>query len=377
MAGKRIRKKHSDKDSEPREEVCPLCGDALPDDPSERVYGITGRAVCATCLGAADIIYSARKKRESSEDKEPVRIHTPQEIRKVLDQSIIGQDEAKDAISVALGKQQLRRKGENVPNANMLFYGPTGCGKTALIQQAAKAVGLPFISFDATTLTEAGYRGRNAGDMVCDLANRCGTQEKVEYGVIFVDEVDKLAALKGNDYRAVYSKGTQHSLLKVIEGTEIDAGFQTVNTEHILFIFGGAFSGLTRKVPENRHPIGFAGAELPKKNEEERALSVEDFIEYGMEPELMGRIGRCVPLHELNAEDMKQILLNSSLSVYRKYQCFFEKRKKGLYMSPKTMDALIQTALQRGVGARGLNALVEEWVEPKLAQLAEELYEET
>jgi len=375
MANKRIRKKRLSKKKR-EEERCPLCGGLLPEDPAERVYGVTGKSVCANCMKAANLVFSLHEKQEQQEPKDPLLIHTPRELKEALDKSIIGQEEAKQAISVALWKQQLRRVGEDIPRANLMLYGPTGCGKTALVERAAKLVGLPFLSFDATTLSETGYRGRDAADMVQDLAEKYKDNAGVNYGVIFVDEADKMAALKGNDHRAAYNKGTQHSLLKLIEGTQINTDLNTVNTENILFIFGGAFSGLatqTIKKQQKQRTIGFVGVEDDTEEAEEQGVTVEDFIRYGMEPELMGRIGRCVPLQALTAEQLKQILLESDLSVYRKYQEFFTVMGSSLDMDDETLDTFVQKALERGVGARGLNALVEEWVEPKLAELAEVL----
>jgi len=181
----------------------------------------------------------------------------PQEIIRELDKRIIGQDAAKRAVSVAFWKQHLRANGdETVPRSTLLLHGPTGCGKTATAREAARIVGLPFITFDATSLSETGYKGRDAADMVHDLASAHKDNEKMPYGIIFLDEVDKLAA-QGGEARSSYSRGTQHSLLRLIEGADVKTDRGYVDTEKLLFIFGGAFSGMENKASTKTHTIGF------------------------------------------------------------------------------------------------------------------------
>ena len=360
MAGKRQRKKQNKE-----WKLCPLCGEELPSNTEERVVGKTGRAVCAECLNASQRIFAAAEKRPASLPESG--LVSPQEMIRQLDRAIISQTQAKRAVALAMWKQQLRSKGTVLPNTSLLLYGPTGCGKTALVREAARIAGLPFLSFDATTLSETGYRGRNAKDMVVDLVERCGAERAVN-GVIFVDEIDKLAAVKGNEYRAAYSRGTQHTLLKLIEGADIHVDGLPFQTENILFLFGGAFSGIQRE-EMRKGIVGFERESIEVSTKPE--LSVDDFVDYGMEPELMGRIGRCVPLCELGAAELRQILLESDLSVLHTYKKFFQNRGELLEVSEDEIDSLVAQALKRRTGARGLNTMVEEWMEPKLFQLAE------
>ena len=287
---------------------------------------------------------------------------TPRQLITQLDRSIIGQDQAKRAVSIALWKQMLRVKGVDLPNPGLLLYGPTGCGKTALAREAAKAAGLPFIVYDSTTLTEAGYKGNSAEDIIKTLKNSYPGQD-ISKAVIFLDEIDKLAA-KGNETRQQYNRGTQHSLLKLIEGTDVEG----ISTQHMLFLFSGAFTGIGTKEKICR-AIGFN--RLEESSEMCNEIHPSDFISYGMEPELMGRICRCVPLSPLTEEDLRRILLESNLSHFRKYQTFFQSHNREFLFSEEDQNTLIQETLSRGLGARGLNALVEEWAEEKLIELSE------
>ena len=363
MSNKRIQKKRAK-----RGEYCPICGKRLFAENGKYITG-TDRTICKACLQAV----------RNTEESAPSTysywcpFDSPSEVLEELDKRIIGQEKAKRAIVMALWKQVLRTQGEDIPNASLLLYGPTGCGKTALVREAAGLLNVPFLSFDATSLSETGYRGRDAAEMVTDLVNKYGSAYRAAYGVIFLDEVDKLAADKGNEYRGSFCRGTQFSLLKLIEGLEVETPKGKVNTKNILFLFGGAFSGLTnREDRPAKRTIGFLREETPAVTAQNRDLRPVDFVAYGMEPELMGRVGRCVGLEALTEEQLRAILLGSHLSVFRMYQRYFRQRGKDLVMDDVTMSTLIHEAINRGMGARGLNSLVEEWIEPQLKALVEQ-----
>ena len=350
---------------------CVLCG--KPQLPSSYgcIVGATGRIVCATCLGVSQRMLERNKGSVGGQDS-CEHILTPQEILKELNNSIIGQEKVKRAVSIALWKQQLRANGEDIPRTNLLLYGPTGCGKTALVQEAAKIVGLPYIVYDATTLSEAGYRGSDAQDMITTLQSRYGDHPKLKYGIVFLDEVDKLAG-QGSEVRTAYNRGTQHSLLKLVEGMDITTDKGIISTGNLLFIFGGAFTGIREKKEKQFppiFPIGFMREQEAQVLYEESTVTTEDFVRYGMEAELMGRAGQQIPLEALGAEDLKKILLDSSLSLYRQYQQFFLRHGIQLEFTSAKVDELVDQALALGTGARALNALVEEAVEPLLLRLA-------
>ena len=364
MASKRVKKKHLK-----LERCCALCGKRINFLYDEYTVGATKKVVCGKCISAGkETISPARpscKTRTSA-------VVSPARMIQQLDQRIIGQNEAKRAISVAMWKQQLRRNGVDFPNCGLLLFGPTGCGKTALVREAATIAGLPFLCFDATSLTETGYRGKDASDILKELVIRHG-RDNAQYGVIFIDELDKLAAVKGNDNRAAYSRGTQHSLLKLLDGSDYTVGDTTINCNNLLFLFGGAFTGLrtSKEADANHHTIGFCREAATSDCTSE--LTNEDLIRWGMEPELMGRIGRIVALNPLNKDNLRQILCCSELSFYRKYQHAFARYESTLELDEEMLASLVDRAFSLGLGARGLNALVEEALEEELLKLSEEL----
>jgi len=349
--------------------TCALCGKTFPALGNFGVVGITGRAACNTCLNS--MRPDSNEQKRSQTGNQITKILTPQEMIQKLNESIIGQDRAKYAVAVALWKQQLRAAGNPfVPKSNLLLYGPTGCGKTAIVREACKIAGLPFISFDATSLSETGYRGKDAQDMIKELYARFSEHPKLPYGVVFLDEVDKLAA-KGNESRSSYTRGTQHTLLKLIEGVDVTCEITTLSTENMLFIFGGAFTSLASQKNDHlpKRSIGFLQASAPASSSGD--ITISDFIHYGMEPELLGRVGRYIPVNALTKVELKQILLESKTSVFLKYQEFFIRHKVHLTLCEAWVEKILNEALERGMGARGLFTLVEEAVEPLLFRLAE------
>ena len=341
---------------------CVLCGAARKD----LVLGLTGYGICKSCLETAKKLAPLEIPKKE-EGPPSYAIKTPQEILDELNQRIVGQEDAKAAMSIAFWKQQLKASGvASVPRSTLLLYGPTGCGKTAIAREAARITGLPFIHFDATSLSETGYRGRDAEDMVKDLFMMTKDDKRAAYGVIFLDEFDKLAA-QGSEQRTAYARGTQHSLLRLIEGSDVRIGDKMIRTENLLFIFGGAFSGIGPQV-ERKNPIGFGAWQV---EEDPHIIDTNDFIDYGMEPELMGRVTQRVALKELTREDLKRILLDTENSVFKQYQAFFHEQGIQLQLAPKRAEQIIDEALALGTGARGLQTVVENMVQPLLFRLSE------
>lgn len=320
-------KKNHGKPPVPR---CTLCKGSINIPDNNYVVGITGKMVCRDCLQTS--FHLLETPDASTEAAAPAL--TPQRIIQELDKAIIGQEKAKEAVALAVWKQLLRANGDaTVPRTNLLLYGPSGCGKTAIIREAAKIAGLPFLTVDATGITETGYRGKNAADIVPALLACFKEHPHVRHAIIFTDEVDKLTAY-GGDWRQAYCQGTQHALLKLVEGLEVTADNMIINTADLLFLFGGAFG---RMQDEQRfsNSIGFVWNEPSCSAAPQR--TAENFCAYGMERELMGRIGRFVPVEQLTTEEMKRILTESNLSAFVRYKKFFRTHKIRL----KLLDELV------------------------------------
>lgn len=345
---------------------CALCKGFINILDNDYVVGSTGRMVCRGCLEMSFHILEASKETEKENVSAPSI--TPQYIVQEVNKAIIGQEQAKSAVALAVWKQMLRANGDNaVPRTNLLLYGPSGCGKTAIIREAARIAGMPFLAVDATGITETGYRGKNAADIVTDLLTGFKGHPHVRHAIIFIDEVDKLSA-HGADWRQAYCQGTQHALLKLVEGMEVTVDGMTINTTDLLFLFGGAF-GRMREERKCAAPIGFVRSEpfCPSVTQH----TAEDFCAYGMERELMGRIGRFVPVEQLTTEQMKRILTESSLSAFVKYKKFFRAHKVRLKLPDELVEQLACESVAQGTGARGLDGAVEALVQPLLYALAE------
>lgn len=345
---------------------CALCKGFINILDNDYVVGSTGRMVCRGCLEMSFHILEASKETEKENVSAPSI--TPQYIVQEVNKAIIGQEQAKSAVALAVWKQMLRANGDNfVPRTNLLLYGPSGCGKTAIIREAARIAGLPFLAVDATGITETGYRGKNAADIVTDLLTGFKGHPHVRHTIIFIDEVDKLSA-HGADWRQAYCQGTQHALLKLVEGMEVTVDGMTINTTDLLFLFGGAF-GRMREERKCAAPIGFVRSEPSCPSVTQH--TAEDFCAYGMERELMGRIGRFVPVEQLTTEQMKRILTESSLSAFVKYKKFFRAHKVRLKLPDELVEQLACESVAQGTGARGLDGAVEALVQPLLYALAE------
>lgn len=345
---------------------CALCKGFINILDNDYVVGSTGRMVCRGCLEMSFHILEASKETEKENASAPSI--TPQYIVQEVNKAIIGQEQAKSAVALAVWKQMLRANGDNaVPRTNLLLYGPSGCGKTAIIREAARIAGLPFLAVDATGITETGYRGKNAADIVTDLLTGFKGHPHVRHAIIFIDEVDKLSA-HGADWRQAYCQGTQHALLKLVEGMEVTVDGMTINTTDLLFLFGSAF-GRMQEARKCAAPIGFVRSEpfCPSVTQH----TAEDFCAYGMERELMGRIGRFVPVEQLTTEQMKRILTESSLSAFVKYKKFFRAHKVRLKLPDELVEQLACESVAQGTGARGLDGAVEALVQPLLYALAE------
>ena len=348
------------------------------------IAGPNGAYICDECVDVCAEIIEEEFEYEDPKGYEEINLLKPEEIKAFLDDYVIGQDEAKKVLSVAVYNHYKRilagqDLGVDLQKSNILMLGPTGCGKTLLAQSLAKVLNVPFAIADATALTEAGYVGEDVESILLKIIQAAdGDIERAEHGIIYIDEIDKITRKSENPSitRDVSGEGVQQALLKIIEGTIASVPPQggrkhphqeliQINTTNILFICGGAFEGIDKLI-ENRidkKSIGF-NAKIAEKHEEDidvllHQILPQDLVKFGLIPELVGRLPVTVSLDVLDKEALIRILTEPKSAIVKQYQKLLELDGVRLEFDKEALSAIADTTLKRKTGARGLRAIME------------------
>ena len=370
-----------------REICCSFCGKSQ-DEVTRLVEG-QGVYICDSCIEFCNSLLfddenAARSRRKNKKSQDEFVLPKPQEIKAHLDQYVIGQDEAKKTLSVAVYNHYKRIfKAENTDvelnKSNVLMLGPTGVGKTLLAQTLAKILDVPIAITDATTLTEAGYVGEDVENILLRLIQAADYDiEKAERGIIYVDEIDKIARKTENASitRDVSGEGVQHALLKIIEGTVSNVPpqggrkhpqqeFIQIDTTNILFICAGAFDGIEKVIGKRMggSNLGFGADVKSPKSLEAEALSLnathQDLVKFGLIPELVGRLPVITALKGMDKETLIRIMTEPKNSIIKQYEALFKMDGIELVFDEKALDKIAELTVERKTGARGLRSIIE------------------